>query len=145
MSNWSLKESKFFVSSRLPNSPAVGYTKPDFKKIAVNILSDDEDFVPSYEDCQYAATLIANIPNKKLVLSKNSQAVIDCGFSLEIPSGYKICASSCLSNIYLNLIDSNRIKANILNLGEELILHHKQKIGKIWIEPIYFFEWITKG
>lgn len=145
MSNWSLNESKVFVSSRLPNSPATGYNKPDFKKIAVSISSDNEDFIPSYENCEYAAILIANIPNKKLILSKNSQAVIDCGFSLEVPAGYKVCASSFISSIYLNLVESSRIQVSVLNLGEELILLHKQKIGKIWIEPIYFFEWITKG
>ena len=143
MDIWSSKKPKVFVSPRLPKSPAEGYEKPEINKVAVRISSDEDDFIPAYTDFN-CADLIANLPNN-LFLSHGSCEIIDCGFSLEIPSGYKVCASSSISNIFLNIVDSNRIKVNVLNLGKELILQHKQKIGKIWIEPVYFFDWITKG
>lgn len=144
MDNWTTIDTKAFVSSKLPKSPATDYVRPEIKKIATIISSDHEDFTPVYSEDKNEADLFSNIP-KGLVFSKGAQHVIDCGFSLEVPHGYKICVSSTISGLFLNLIDSNRIRVNVINFGEEVMLQHKQKIGKIWIEPVYFFEWITKG
>lgn len=143
-SYWSSNESLVRVSSKLPSTPAMGYIKPDLRKVAVEILSDEEDFIPKYSD-NNTADLFASLKNGDLRLATGSSDLVDCGFSIEIPAGYRICVESCISNVFLNLIESNRIKVNIFNFGKELILQNKKKIGKIWIEPVYFFEWITKG
>ena len=142
---WSSKDNRVYASPTLPRSPATGYNKPDLKKIAVSISSDEIDFVPSYPAGSNEADLLANIPSGTLLFSKGGCNVVDCGFSLEVPVGYRVRVSSLLDNLFLNLLEASRIKVNAINLGEELILHHKQKIGKIWIEPVYFFEWIMKG
>lgn len=145
MSNWSIKESKACVVPKIPKSQALEYVSPDIKKVAVIISSDEPEFIPAYSSDKNTADLLANIPDQRLVLSKDSSAVVDCGFSVEIPIGYKICVSSSLSGVFLNLIDDKKLKVNIMNFGQKLILQHKQKIGKIWIEPVYFFDWIQKG
>lgn len=142
--NWSTKEQKIFVSSRLPQSPATGYVKPELKKVAVKIKPDSEDFVPKYSD-KNVADLVANLNFENLELTSGSHEIIDCGIELEIPAGYKCCVSSCIQGLFLNLIEGSRIKVVALNCGKKLILKNKQVIGKIWIEPVYFFEWITKG
>lgn len=144
MDNWSIKDSKIFVSSKLPKSPALGYVKPEIKKVAIKISSDHEDFIPTYSEDKNAADLFLNTP-KELIFPKGSQEIIDCGFSLEVPAGYKVCVSSVISSVFITLIDSSRIKVNAINFGEEIILQYKQKIGKIWVEPVYFFDWIKKG
>lgn len=145
MSNWSAKESKACVVPKIAKSQALEYVSPDIRKVAVVVSSDDPDFIPTYHSDKNTADLLANIPDQRLVLSKDSSVIIDCGFALEIPAGYKICVSSSLSGVFLNLIDDKKLKVNIMNFGQKLILQHKQKIGKIWIEPVYFFDWIQKG
>lgn len=142
---WSSTEPRVYVSSRLPKSPAIGYHEPDLKIISVHISADEEEFIPVYSEDKTCADLLVNLPNRDLILPFGSSEIVDCGFNVEVPPGYRICVSSFISNIFLNLIDSTRIKVNVLNLGKELILQHKQKIGKIWIEPVYFFDWIMKG
>lgn len=142
---WSSKDSAIRVSSKLPSSPAIGYSKPDIRKVAVQISSDEEEFIPSYSDKSNTADLFAKLPDGDLLLPTGASDSIDCGFRIELPPGYRICIESSISNVFLNLIESDRIKVNILNLGKELILQNKKKIGKIWIEPVYFFDWITKG
>lgn len=143
--NWSASKSKIYVSSKLPNSPASGYSKPDIRKVAVDIESDDDDFVPRYSLGGTAAGLLANIPSGSLKLTTGSTAVLDCGISLAMPPGYKCRVSSNISGLFFTILDSNRIRLNIINVGEDLILSHKQLVGKIWVEPVYFFDWITKG
>lgn len=141
-SDWS--SSGVFVSPKLPKNPAVGYSTPDLRRVAVEIKAEDDDFLPFYESGANEANLMANIPSGQLKLPKGSCLVIDCGISLDIPSGYK-CVVSGRPGLFLYLLDDKRIKVYATNLDENLILFHKQVIGKIWVEPVYFFEWLTKG
>ena len=143
--NWSSSDSRIKVSSKLPPNPALNYCRPDIKKVAVKIDCDDEDFMPTYLSDTNSADLFANLPSSPLVMTNGSCSTIDCGITLDIPSGYKCSVSSEISGVFLDLIGTNRIKVNATNLGKEIILHHKQKIARIWVEPVYIFEWITKG
>jgi hypothetical protein len=137
-------KNKIYVSSKLPPNSAVGYVKPELKKVATKIKADNNEFIPTYSS-KNEADLFINLPSETLLMTTGSSEVIDCGFELEIPNGYKLCVSSQICGLFLNLIDSKRIKVNASNFGKKLILKHKQVIGKIWIEPVYFFDWITKG
>ena len=141
---WSSKGSAAHVSSKLPSSPATGYSRPEINKVAVSIEFDDEDFAPNYSEGS-SADIFANLPSGDLFLTPGASEVVDCGVSLKIPAGYRICVSSSIPGTFFNLIDSKRLKLNVFNAGEKATLRHKQNIGKIWIEPVYFFEWITKG
>jgi len=136
-------ESRVKVSSKLPKSPAAGYLAPDIKKVAVQIESDEDDFMPRYslEDAG-RADLVVNIPSGEILFSEGGSDILDCGFSLEIPAGYRLCVSSSVHGFFMELVDSKRIKIKAFNSGEECTLRHKQKVAKMWIEPIYFFEWI---
>lgn len=146
---WSSKENKPVVFSKLQPSPAKGYVSPEIKKIATKINCEDEDFIPRYNSKNNYADLLINLKNnsedsfKDLKLTYGSLETVDCGIEIEIPSGYKIRAESSVPGIFLTLQESKRIKVNLVSFcKEEVILHHKQVIGKLWIEPIYFFEWI---
>ena len=140
---WSTKTSAY-VSSRLPPSPAIGYSRPEINNVAVSIDFDDEDFVPIYSEGS-CADILANLPSGDLFLPHGGSEVVDCGVSIEIPAGYRMCVSSSTPGVFFTLVESKRLKINAFNAGVEATLCHKQKIGKIWIEPVYFFDWITKG
>jgi hypothetical protein len=69
---------------------------------------------------------------------------LDCGFTITLPAGYRCRVSSHASSFVLDTVDSKRFKVNLINLGEETILNDRQAIGRLWVEPVYFFEWITR-
>ena len=84
---WSEKN-KVDVSCKLPSCSAKDYFVPSVTKILTRIKPDDKDFVPKYNNPN-SADLIANVPNN-LILANNTSGIIDCGFSIEKPLGYKI-------------------------------------------------------
>lgn len=143
--NWSASKSRAHVSSRLPPNPALGYARPDIRTVAVEIEGDEDYFLPSCEAGSDFAFLFANLPSGDLEMVSGGAIVIDCGLSMKAPQGYRFRISSEVPGLFLELLDANRIKVHAFNAGSNLTLIHKQKIGKISIEPVYFIEWITKG
>ena len=139
---WSSDKNKVKVFSKLQPSPAKGYVNPEIKKISTKITCEDEDFIPKYSSKNNHADLLANLKSE-LVLTSGSLESVDCGIEIETPPGYKLCVESSVVGVFLTLQDYKKIKVNLINLTkEEIILQHKQTIGKIWIEPVYFFDWI---
>lgn len=143
--NWSASERKVHVSSRLPPCPATDFVAPDIKRVATEIKADSEEFVPEYGPGENAAVLLANIPSGFVSFSSGSSETIDCGFSIKVPAGYKVVAQSDIPSLFFKLADSERLKVNAFNTtSSKLVLAHKQAIGRIWIEPVYLFEWRMK-
>ena len=132
------------VSPRLPHSPAMDYFCPSLKHVGVEIVADEGDFVPSCYEGLPAADIFGNIPSGELFLSRNSSVTLDCGFSLKVPAGYRCRAESLSPSVFMSIVDSSRFKLELFNAGEGVRLINKQKIAKIWIEPVYFFELIIK-
>lgn len=150
---WSEKN-KVKVSSKLPQCSANNYYKPNITSVLTKISIDEEYFLPKYSNSNSSsADLFANIPEKESIgICSFGTEIIDCGFSIQIENGYKACISIdsywCDKGLIImgsNQIDPQddcRIKINVMNIGKKiLVVSHKDKIGKIWIEPIYFFEW----
>lgn len=129
----------------IANPPAKGYSRPEIERVAVAIESDEDCFRPSSCASDGSAAITANIPSGNLVMPEGASAVIDCGFSLEMPAGYRCRLSSSVPGLVMELVDAKRFKVNAINLGRETILHDRESIGRIWIEPVHFFEWITRG
>lgn len=151
---WSEKKESIRVNCKLPDCSASKYYKPEINSVFTKIESDDIYFIPKYENSTSScADIFANIPDKSCsAVAQFSHCLIDCGFSIKISSGYKICfeLDPLWSNKGLMLVGSSyidpdilqRLKLNVLNLGQnQIIINNKDKIGKIWIEPIYFFDW----
>lgn len=141
---WSYNVAKVQVSSKLPSSPAVGYSRPEIRSVATDIECDDDDFMPLYSCDPNCASLRINIPEGEVALTHGALYEADCGVSINIPAGYKCVISSLIPGLIMNLSDSKRIRIEILNTSEKMILKNKQNIAKIWIEPVYFFDWIRK-
>lgn len=127
----------------LPRSPAVEYSSPTLHQVAVEVASDEKYFLPSCEGASCISEVCANIPSN-LVLSQNSSCVVDCGFSMKLPAGYKCRAESLNPSLFVSIVECPRFKLNVFNVGETVRLIDRQKIAKIWIEPVYLFEWIVR-
>ena len=154
---WVDDKNKIKAKAKIPGCSAANYYCPPINKISTDINFEDDFFIPKYSKGSSCADIFTFLPddNKKSIgICKSGQFTIDCGFSIKIANGYKACFSlddSLLNKGLIingfNQIDSTenhtRVKINVLNIGEKiLILSHKDKVGKIWIEPIYFFDWM---
>ena len=126
-------------------TPARNYAQPQILKVAVSLKSDSQEFAPSSCDPSGACEIVANIPSGEIRMEEGSTTVVDCGFSMETPPGYRCSVSSLIQGVILELIDAQRFKVSAINLGQRTILRDKDVIGKVWLEPVHFFEWITKG
>lgn len=126
-----------------PRSPAFDYFNPDIRKVAVEVVSDGSDFTPSCEGSSCVSEVFANIPSG-LDLVHNSSCVVDCGFSMKLPAGYKCRVESLNPSLFLSVVDCQRFKLNVFNAGDTVRLKDRQKIAKIWVEPVYLFEWIVR-
>lgn len=149
--NYWNENKKIFVNSKLPNCSANDYYKPNIQKIPTEIFCEDDYFIPTYSETS-ESDIYLNIPEGRIRISNLGVASVDCGFYIKIPVGYRICFSlsknwsdkglfiSGSSNIESN--EKSRVKINLINFGDMVVMSHKEKLGTIRIEPAYFFEWV---
>lgn len=134
---------------------------PDVKSICTKIDADDDCFMPSHyksSNGSHMAGLFANLSEKeedytgeKYTRIPNRGFVqIDCGFSLDVSSGYKVrfSVNEELSGKGLFLVSPNqmtegRVVLTLMNLGKEfMMIKNKDPIAIMWVEPVYSFEWV---
>lgn len=147
--NYWKEDKKVIVESKLPNCSADKYFCPEINKIKTEIFCDDSYFLPNYSG-SHGANIYANLTEDFVKINNFGTILIDCGFSIKIPAGYKVCSSlnehlsskglfindNCKSN------EKSKFKINLINLGEsQVTIHHKENLGILWIEPIYYFDW----
>lgn len=145
------------VSAKLPPCPAQDYTQPSFHKVATKIVADDPMYVPGYQTPGSACVdLVANITEEGGVLRLPHRGcyVVDCGFSMELPAGYKAEISARSSWASKGLLVANapgqvdtdyrgRVRVAVLNAGKEIIvINHGDRIAQMSIAPVYLFDWI---
>jgi hypothetical protein len=136
--NWSTEDPKAFVSSRLPKSPAMDYVRPEIRRVAASISADEEFFMPKCSASDGRAEVFANIPGD-IELEHGAMTVVDCGFEMTLPAGYRISARGVSGGLFVSLADSKRVKISVFNGGEKCVLQDRSPIAKICIEPVYFF------
>lgn len=141
---WSVQNPYVRAIPKVPASPAKNYSRPEISKVSVLLEADDKAFIPASLGVDGSAVIIANIPSGSLCLPRGGTVVVDCGFSVVLPPGYRCRVSSRVPGLILDTVDSKRFKVNVTNLGDETNLNDRDPIGRLWIEPIYFFEWITR-
>ncbi len=138
--------------------PAKDYHSPSFHKVETNITPDSEKYIPTYGLGSTEADLFANL-EKEISIGSSSCLVVDCGFSLDVPTGFRIKIDSninlknkgVLANHFLDescynkksdLHSGIRIKVSLINISKESITIYKDdKIATISIEPVYVFDW----
>jgi len=145
------------VCASRPSSVAKDYTPICAITVPVKIVAD-EGFMPQYQTggsvcVDLAACLTTyHTGQKQVTLPHRSGAVIDAGFSMELPKGYRatITARSGLASKGLmvcnapGIIDSDyrgRVKVSVINVGKEIIvIKHGDRIAQMAIEPVYLFD-----
>lgn len=132
--------------------------------INVDIKLDDTRCVPKYQTIGSAcADLVARIPanmidgvnmGTTLRLNYRSLAIIDCGLSMAVPSGFKLCVAARSGWAAKGLavmngvgqIDSDyrgNIKVIVANVvGKEIIvINDGDRIAQCWLEPVFKADW----
>jgi len=152
--NYWKENNKIKANSKLPSCSANDYYNPNLNKVSTKIEFDEDFFIPKYaEKGSTCADIFINCKDKCISINCLGLKSIDCGFSIQINNGYrarieldKIWSSRGMLLVGNPRIDSGkleRVSLEVLNIGDkQLLLDHKEKIGIIWIEPVYFFEWI---
>jgi len=124
------------------------------QKVPTKIVLDDPEFLPQYQtDGAAGADLYANIPESSVSLGPGERTIIDCGFSMQLPTGWEaqLRARSGLATKGLQVVNSpatidedyrGRIKVILKNCGDEVILiNHKQRFAQMLIKPVWKFDW----
>lgn len=125
-------------------NPAKNYSHPEISKVSVFLEADEDAFVPLPAGVDGSAFISANIPSESLSIPRGGSVIVDCGFAVTLPPGYRCRVSSSVPGILLDIVESKRFKVNAVNLGDETTLKDRETIGRLWVEPVYFFEWITR-
>lgn len=141
--NWN-SDRPNLVTPRLKDSPAKSYFTPEIRRVSITASTDDADFIPPSGDGRHA-DLLANMPDGPKSVPRNGSTVVDCGLEVRLPAGYRLRVESASASLAVSLLESPRLKLNIFNMGDEMVLTHKQRVAKIWIEPVYFMEWVLEG
>jgi len=124
-------------------------------KLDVNILADNEEFIPKYQtEGAACADLVCNLDVEYLIINSQDTFLIDCGFSLELPFGYEaqIRPRSGMSLQGFSVVNSpgvidsdyrGRIKVAIKNTTDKnQKIMNKQRIAQISIHPVTRFNWV---
>ena len=130
------------------------WVNPNLFSIATKIVADDEKFIPKYQTKDAAcADLVANLA-EPLQIFPQGVAIIDCGFSLELKSGYKACIVARSGTAKKGMLVGNapgqidpdyrgRVGVVAVNITSQVLtIYPDDRIAQIYVEPIYKFDWI---
>lgn len=141
------------ASPVMKRSPALDYDIPVVTKIATKIDAVDPAFIPKpSEELNSTDAMVSAKLNSQLRLPHRGSAEVSCGFSIEIPPGYRIVLSAYTPMAAKGLLvttphfygKGEDVKVNVLNVGREILtIDDKQVFALMSIQPVYSFEWIN--
>ena len=143
------------VTSATITSPATNYSTPNLFTVATEISAVEPEFMPVYTETN-AADVRAIVPydivykTQVLRLHHRGTVVLDTGVNLKIPAGFRINGTAkkdlaakglFVSQVFLE--EDGRLKIIATNIGTDnpIIISQKSVVAKIWLEPVYFFDW----
>jgi dUTPase len=148
------KDSFVTAISKMPKSPIADFDI-NFNSFVDTVLKvENKEFVPSYQNQNSAAAdLFADLEDD-VIIEVGKISSIKCGFSMDIPFGYKVIINSNeeLANkgfVTLNgpIGSSETGELNVIvgNLGDEsIVICRGDKFAKMMIEPTIFFKFVQK-
>jgi dUTP pyrophosphatase len=149
------KEDSFVTAvPKMPKSP-IDDLEINFNSFVDTVLKvENEEFVPSYQNHNSAAAdLFADLEDD-VIIEVGKVSTIKCGFSMNIPFGYKVIINpnEKLANkgfITLNgpigFSETGELKVVVGNLGDEsIVICRGDKFAQMMIEPAIFFKFVQK-
>ncbi len=125
-------------------TPARDYSRPEVARVSVRLEADDPSFAPGPPDRFGSSEIYAKLPAGSMMVPEGGSAVVDCGFSLSLPPGYRVRAASLVQGLFVDVQETDRFRIRVMNLGAETILNDGQRICSISVEPVCFFDWDRK-
>jgi dUTP pyrophosphatase len=138
---------------------AVTVPAPGWNEVEVRILPDSEEFVPKYQtegsaDCD----LVANVPKnsvgeKEVVILPGRCVMIDCGFRMAVPPGWKAEASMRSGHAKALMIMPNspaqldsdfrgRPAILVANVGKNpMCIKDRDRFAQMWVAPAWRIKW----
>jgi dUTP pyrophosphatase len=127
--------------------------------VVTKIIADEPMFVPKYysEDAS-CVDLVANIPEdaegkRTIKIMSRAVAVIDCGFKMELPTGWQAFISARSGRASEGLIVTNapgiidsdyrgRVAVLLANISHGIkVINHGDRIAQMQPMPVHRFEW----
>lgn len=117
------------------------------------------DWTPAYQtEGSACVDLVANIPpdftqQRRVTLHPRQSTMIDCGFSMALPPGYKAEVSARSGHAKAMLIVANapgqvdsdfrgRVMVIVANIGKQtMTVEHGERFAQMWLDRVYRFEW----
>ena len=126
----------------------------DNKRINVKINPINALFIPMYKSKDAAcADLVANLPEGVVRLAPGQVVVVDCGFSMALPSGWEaqIRCRSHLAEKGVQVTNSpgtidadyrGPVKVILNNAGKEIVnIEHGKRFAQMALKPVWYFNW----
>jgi dUTPase len=111
----------------------------------VEILLDASEYCPDKDGWVVANVPITIAGTRQIALSHRNSALVDCGFEVKVPVGFKLVVELApnfkdrgLELFNNTLVGSSRVNFSVRNLGREIIvINHRDRVGFLRIEPVY--------
>ena len=153
--NEETKKPRVKATKSREQSPAADYVQPNIFRVSTSVVPDIAEFKPLSQDggryCDVFLNTLARSMNQ-IQLNHRSTEVLDFGCKITLPPGYKLNGNVHPKYAALGLVccsvyldDEKRLKFVVTNSGKQtpIILVEKEPVGRIWIEPVYYFDWIS--
>ncbi|MHA1948729.1 MAG: hypothetical protein ACW99G_03185 [Candidatus Thorarchaeota archaeon] len=144
---------KATILPKLPKSPVRELNKPLLHEASTSIKLDAAKYLPIYQSDDSACADLIVKTDSPIVMPHRNVAKIDCGFRLELQSGYqaeitikeKWAAKGLAIPGSPQIFDATHkenVFFHVINCGREIInISDGEIVGQISLKPIWRFEW----
>jgi dUTPase len=142
------KVKKAHCCARVKDSPVKDYVEPYLHKVATKIVVDEKEFMPVYLGNSPTVSIKAKL-SETVRMPNRAIQTIDCGFSMEMPPGYKAVfeASDVLKSkgvFVVSGVYKDRVSVTVLNSGREIIqIENGDVVAEMSVQPVFIFDWVT--
>ncbi len=135
------------IISKLPECPAKDYDTPSLNKVVTKLKVSDPKYHPQYVG--ESVMLYAKLPNGRLSMSHRSLVTVDCGFEMDLPSGYRVDVTICprLGGkgmiVPSSSLDGKEVSVTVLNCGREIVvINDGDCFAQMTLRRVCLFDWI---
>lgn len=152
------KKNKAVVTASpiMKKSLAADYAQPSITKVAANIVAENDYYIPkeSFPGSPTVDLRAKLAPDdagtSRISLPHRSTAVVNCGFKLTLPAGYRAYVNIKPNLAHRGLMATSTyfegesdVKVTLINVGREILyVEPDQVFAEMTVQPVYTFQWI---